>query len=91
MTLDLEEIVSAIIAIGPLVCAVIGFRVARRGHWASVVLAAPALLLGLALIAALFNNAAGYGVLAVLIYAPILLILGCATLLRWYMRRSSRE
>ena len=88
-TLDAESLMSATRLLGPLACVIAALRLSGRGHWASPVLAAPALLLGAALGAALFNNAAGPGILLVLIYSPVLLALGVIALVRWRRRRST--
>jgi hypothetical protein len=82
-----EELLSALLFLAPLVLGIAGVRVSGRGHWAGPVLGIPAILLGTALVAALFNNAAGPGVIMVLVYAPILLGLGVATIARWRRRR----
>jgi hypothetical protein len=83
-----EGAASAALLLAPLVLALAGLRVSGRGHWAGAVLATPALLLGLALVAALFHNPAGPGILGALIYAPLLLGVSIISLVRWRRRRA---
>lgn len=87
MSDELNRIISGVLALAPLALAITAFWPAGRGHWAAVVLAIPAVLVGLALAAALFNNAAGYGALGALVYSPVLLALGGGAIVRWYRRR----
>ena len=86
---DAEGLISAVTALAPLVLGIAAVRIAKRGHWVALILAAPALLLGIALALALFNDPAGAGVLGVLIYAPILVALGISAIARWYRHRPS--
>ena len=81
-----EGIVSAAVFLSPLALGIAAFWPASRAHWAAVLLATPALLLGLALVAALFNNARGPGILGALLYAPTLLAVGGGAIVRWYRR-----
>ena len=81
-------VLTAALVLSPLALAIAAFWPASRGHWTAPVLATPALLLGLALIAALFNHASGPGVLVALIYAPLLLAIGIGALFRWRRRRA---
>ena len=87
MSYEPEGIVSAVLLLAPLFLGIAGLLLVRRGHWAGPLLGAPALLLGLALVTALFNNPAGPGILGALLYAPILLALGIGSLVRWRRRR----
>jgi hypothetical protein len=82
-----NELLSTVVALGPLALGIAAFWPASRGHWAAVVLATPALLMGLALVGALFNHAAGPGILGALLYSPALLALGSGAIVRWYRRR----
>jgi hypothetical protein len=47
------------------------------------------MLLGLALVAALFNNAKGPGVLGALLYAPLLLGTSLIAIVRWRHKRAA--
>ena len=85
--IDLEDLSSAAGLLGPLVLGLFASIPARRGHWLALVLAAPPLLLMLALIGAIFNNGTGYGVLFAFIYVPILFIVGTGAVIRWYRSR----
>ena len=87
MSDELPPVLIAALVLAPFVFAVAGYRVAGRGHWAGLLLAAPALLFGLAMVGALFNHPAGPGIIGVLVYAPILLLLSIGTIVRWYRRR----
>ena len=84
-----EGAASAALLLAPLVLALASLWFSGRGHWAGALLAAPALLLGLALVAALFKNPAGPGILGALVYAPLLLGVGIISLVRWRRRRGS--
>jgi hypothetical protein len=84
---ELEGLASAALLLGPLILGAIAYKPARRGHWSALVLATPALLLGLALIAALFNDARGFGLLGAILYIPILLMVGGGAVVRWYRSR----
>jgi hypothetical protein len=84
---DMDGLASAGLMLAPLVCAIAALRLSSHGHWASPLLAAPALLLGAALVAALFRNASGPGVVGALVYAPVLLGLSLASIIRWRRRR----
>jgi hypothetical protein len=86
-----EGAASAVLLLTPLVLALAGLWVSGRGHWTAPLLAAPALLLGLALVAALFRNAAGPGILGALVYAPLLLGPSIIAIVRWRRRRGSNE
>lgn len=79
---------SAALLLMPLVFAIVAFALSGRGHWATPLLVAPALILGLALAAALSRDAAGPGALVALIYTPILLGLAAASIIRWHRRRA---
>ena len=82
-----DELLSALVMLSPLALVIAAFWPASRGHWAAIVLATPALLMGLAWVAALFKKGAGGpGVLGVLLYAPVLLALGSGVIVRWYRR-----
>ena len=70
MSHELENLVEATFALGPLVLGLVGIWIAGKGHWAGPLLGAPALIMGLLLIAALFNNVAGYGILVVSFMRP---------------------
>ena len=87
MAFEPGPIQSATLLLSPLALAIAAFWPAARGHWFAIVLAIPALLLSLALFAALFNNAAGPGILGALVYSPILLAAGAGAIVRWYRRR----
>lgn len=91
MSQDFGELLSAALMLAPLPLGVIGLRLAGRGRIAGAILAIPALLLGLALAAALFNNPAGYGILGALIYSPLLLALGIGSIVRWRRRAVHRD
>jgi hypothetical protein len=86
-----EGAASAGLLLAPLVLAVASLWVSGRGHWAGPLLATPALLLGLALVAALFRNAAGPGIVGALVYAPLLLGVSIISFVRWRRRRASTE
>jgi hypothetical protein len=81
-------VLSAGLLLMPLIFALIAFAISGRGHWATPLLVAPALLLGLPLAAALSRDAAGPGALVALIYVPVLLSLGGASIIRWHRRRA---
>ena len=88
MSYTKQGILSAAVVLTPLLCGLAGPRSGSRGHWAGPVLGIPALLMGLALVAAVFNNPAGPGILAALLYAPVLLTLGIGSVVRWWRRRT---
>ena len=79
---------TAALMLSPLALGIAAFWPAGRGHWTALVLATPALLVGLAFGAALFNNPAGPGILVALLYAPLLLGLGGGAIIRWHRRRA---
>jgi len=91
VTYEPEGVAAATFLLAPLVLALTGLRISGRGHWAAPVLAAPAIVLGLALLAALFRNATGPGVLGALLYAPLLLTSSLIAIIRWRRKRRSQK
>lgn len=81
---------SAALLLMPLVFALVAFAISGRGHWATPLLVAPTLILGLALAAVLSRDSVGPGALVALIYAPVLLGLSGASIIRWHRRRAER-
>ena len=82
-----EGLVSAGILVAPIILGVAALRVPSRFGWAAPVLAAPALLIGVAFTWALIRDGAGYGGVVSLLYGPVLVMLGALAMLRWYMHR----
>lgn len=83
---DPESLVSAAVVLSPAVLGVIALRVAPRMRWVTPVLAAPALLMGLALTFAVLRDGPGYGGIWVVLYGPVLVLLGLLAVGRWYVR-----
>ena len=84
-----EGIVSVAILLTPIILGLVSLGVSTRLPWTARLLAAPAVLMGLAFTAALFPNGPGYGGVVLLLYGPALLILGLLGLLRSRHRRDS--
>ena len=84
-----EGIVSAAIFLTPIVLGIASLGVSTRWPWTARILAAPALLMGLAFTVALFPYGPGYGGIILLLYGPSVLILGLAGLLRSRSRHRS--
>ena len=86
ITYDPEGLISATILLGPIVLGVAALRASSRRRWLIPLLSAPALLGGLAFTLAVLRDGAGYGGIWLLLYGPILLLLGVVALSRWYLR-----
>ena len=80
--------VAAIELLAPLFLGIVSFWPSSRGHWSGPVLAAPALLYGLAFACAIAKNRGpGYMGWPLLIYTPLLWILAIASIGLWIRRR----
>jgi uncharacterized membrane protein AbrB (regulator of aidB expression) len=84
-----EGFAAAAFLLGPLILAVVCLQVSPRRRWVRLVLAAPAILLGLAMTAAVARDGPGYaGGWVALLYGPVLLVLGGLAARRWMRHRS---
>ena len=77
-----EGLTSAVILLGPLMLGVAGVWVTARGHWAGRLLGAPALLMGVMFGAALVKDGPGYAGVWLLVYVPLLLVIGWLSVIR---------
>ena len=82
---------SGVVFLGILVLGIASFWPARRGHWSGLVMALPCVLLGLAFAVAIM--AEGFRIIypVLLLFPPVYLGLGIASILLWYTRRSERQ
>ena len=88
----MEGFAAAAFLLGPLILAVVCLQVSPRRRWVRLVLAAPAILLGLAMTAAVARDGPGYaGGWVALLYGPILLVLGALGAWRWTRHRGDRR
>jgi hypothetical protein len=82
-----EGATSAIFILAPLVLGIASFWPSARGHWSGPLLAVPSLLIGLAFTWALVRSGAGYGGWPLMVYSPLQLILGIASIALWTSKR----
>jgi len=88
----MSSVLEPAIMFGPLVLAVVALRLSPRRRWVLLVLAAPAVLLGLAIMAVIVRDGVRYPAgWFVLLYGPLLFFLGALGLLRWRRRRGKSD
>jgi hypothetical protein len=73
--------------VAPIVLGIAALFVPPRAAWTARLLAAPALLMGIAFTWAVIRAGPGYGGVVGLLYGPVLLGLGLLAALRPYARR----
>jgi hypothetical protein len=88
--LDIEDVAGALFLLAPLVLGIASYWPSARGHWTGPLLAAPALLLGLAVAGAVVTATSAWMLLPALPFFPMPLMLGIGSIALWLRRRSGR-